>query len=81
MTPGGSIVVPPPVVTPDPEPDQNTDNQPSGTDYVVNTNTGEFHYPSCSSVKKMKESNKMFYTGTRDDLISKGYSPCGNCHP
>ena len=81
MTPGGSIVVPPPVVTPDPEPDQNTDHQPSGTDYVVNTNTGKFHYPSCSSVKKMKESNKMFYTGTRDDLISKGYSPCGNCHP
>ena len=81
MTPGGSIVVPPLVVTPDPEPDQNTDNQPSGTDYVVNTNTGKFHYPSCSSVKKMKESNKMFYTGTRDDLISQGYSPCGNCHP
>ena len=67
MTPGGSIVV--------------TDNQPSGTDYVVNTNTGKFHYPSCSSVKKMKESNEMFYTGTRDGLISKGYSPCGNCHP
>lgn len=38
-------------------------------------------YPSCSSVKKMKASNKMFYTGTRDDLVSQGYSPCGNCHP
>lgn len=81
MTPGGSIIIPSTTVTPDPEPEQSTDTQPSGTDYVVNTNTGKFHYPSCSSVKKMKESNKMFYTGTRDDLVSQGYSPCGNCHP
>lgn len=81
MTPGGSIIIPPTTTTPDPEPEQGTDTQPSGTDYVVNTNTGKFHYPSCSSVKKMKESNKMFYTGTRDDLVSQGYSPCGNCHP
>ena len=81
MTPGGNTIVPPPAVTPDPEPEQDNDTQPSGTDYVVNTNTGKFHYPSCSSVKKMKESNKMFYTGTRDDLVSQGYSPCGNCHP
>ncbi len=76
LMPGGSYAAPD--VT---EPD-NDDNTPtSGTDYVVNTNTGKFHYPSCSSVKKMKESNKLFYTGTRDELISKGYSPCGNCHP
>ena len=81
MTPGGNIIVPTPTVSPDPEPEETPDPQPSGTDYVVNTNTGKFHYPSCSSVKKMKESNKMFYTGTRDELISRGYSPCGNCHP
>lgn len=79
MTPGGYT---PPVVT-EPESEQKpTDNQAStGTDYVVNTNTGKFHYPSCASVKKMKESNKMFFTGTRDELISRGYAPCGNCHP
>ena len=34
--------------------------------YSVNTNTGKFHYPNCRSVKQMKESNKMYYTGTRD---------------
>ena len=81
MTPGGSTIVSPPTVTPDPEPEQGNDTQPSGTDYIVNTNTGKFHYPSCSSVKKMKESNKMFYNGSRDDLVNRGYSPCGNCHP
>ena len=53
----------------------------SGTDYIANTNTGKFHYPSCGSVKKMKESNKLYFHGTRDELIAKGYVPCGNCHP
>lgn len=79
LTPGGIVATPPPA-TQKPETVQNT--APSaGTDYIVNINTGKFHYPSCSSVKKMKESNKMYYTGTRDELVSKGYSPCGNCHP
>ena len=56
--------------------------QPSaGTDYVLNTNTKKFHYPSCSSVKKMSEKNKSFFTGTRDEVIAMGYDPCGNCHP
>lgn len=53
----------------------------AGTDYVANTNTKKFHYPSCASVKKMKESNKMYFTGSRDELISQGYDPCKNCHP
>ena len=56
--------------------------QPSvGTDYVLNTNTKKFHYPSCSSVKRMSEKNKAFYNGTREEVIAMGYDPCGNCHP
>lgn len=50
-------------------------------DYVINKNTGKFHLPSCSSVKNMSEKNKLFHTGTRDELITSGYSPCGNCNP
>lgn len=49
--------------------------------YILNTNTRKFHYPSCSSVKRMKESNKREFVGDRQELINKGYSPCGNCHP
>lgn len=49
--------------------------------YIANTSTYKFHKPSCSSVKQMNESNKWYYTGTRDDLIAKGYDPCGHCHP
>ncbi len=50
-------------------------------DYIANKNTGKFHYPSCSSVTKMKESNKLAITATRDQMLANGYSPCGNCHP
>ena len=85
LTPGGTMATPPPA-TQKPETVQSTapsagTDLSAGTDYIVNTNTGKFHYTYCSSVKKMKESNKMFFTGTRDELVSRGYSPCGNCHP
>ena len=49
--------------------------------YIVITNTGKFHKPSCKSVKQMKESNKSERTATRDELISEGYEPCKNCNP
>ena len=54
---------------------------PAGTDYVLNKNTKKFHYTSCSSVSDMKESNKLFHTGTRDEVIAMGYKPCGRCKP
>ena len=49
--------------------------------YVCNTNTMKFHYPSCDSVKQMKESNRVNTNLSRDELIAQGYQPCGNCHP
>ena len=65
----------PSAVTPTPE------TEPVGTDYIGNKNTKKFHYSWCSSVNKMKESNKYYYTGTRDEMIVKGYVPCKNCNP
>ena len=50
-------------------------------DYVVNTNTGKFHYPSCASVGKIKSYNRSDRHCTRDELIAAGYEPCGQCHP
>ena len=50
-------------------------------DYIANRNTHKFHYPDCRSVAQMKESNKWYYNGTRDDLIRQGYDPCKNCNP
>ncbi len=55
----------------------------SGREYVLNINPSSlrFHYPSCGSVKGMKESNKKFVFATREELIAQGYTPCGNCDP
>lgn len=49
--------------------------------YVVNTSTGKFHYPACPSVDRMIESNKLYYSGNKEDLLEYGYSPCGRCKP
>lgn len=54
---------------------------PDTATYILNKNTKKFHVPSCSSVKQIKESNKGSYDGSRDELIAKGYSPCGKCNP
>ena len=49
--------------------------------YVLNTNTGRFHYPNCKSVIDMADHNKQEEETTREDLIRRGYKPCGNCKP
>lgn len=67
-----------PVTEPATEPVQT---EPVGTRYILNTNTGKFHYPSCSSAKKIKASNRGEITASREEVIAKGYSPCGQCHP
>lgn len=51
------------------------------TTYILNTRTKKFHYPSCPSVDDMKEKNKREFTGTRDEVIAKGYNSCGRCDP
>lgn len=51
------------------------------TDYILNKNTHVFHYSSCTSVKKMSERNKIPFSGTREEAISKNYRPCQICNP
>ena len=70
--------------TPSPEPEKQepaTGSETSQADYILNTNTKKFHYPTCSSVNDMKEKNKQEFFGTRDEAISNGYFPCGRCKP
>lgn len=50
-------------------------------EYVLNTKSMKFHCPTCSSVDDIADSNKQEATTTRDELISKGYSPCKQCNP
>lgn len=51
------------------------------TTYVLNTRSRKFHLPDCDSVEDIHEHNREEYTGTRDELIARGYEPCGGCHP
>lgn len=59
------------------EPPQ-TEASEVGAKYVLNTSTMKIHYPSCSSVKDIKEENKA-YTDDYEWAIEQGYTPCGKC--
>ena len=52
-----------------------------GTQYIINTGTGKFHRPDCSSVPDIKEENKETITGTREKMLEQGYEPCKRCNP
>lgn len=49
--------------------------------YVLNKRSMKFHYPDCSGIRDMSPKNREDYTGTRDEVIAMGYSPCGICKP
>ena len=53
----------------------------AGQHYVLNTSSMKFHLPDCPGVSNMSEQNKQEYTGSREELIARGYSPCGTCDP
>ena len=67
------------------QPTEETTAQPAQDDaaitYILNTNTHKFHVPGCSSVRDMKESNKLPFSGSRDEAIAQGYVPCKRCNP
>ena len=64
-------------------PGQQTDGDLTGqtTSYVLNQNTMKFHTPDCSSVAQMKEENRVYFEGTREEIMEMGYTPCGQCEP
>ena len=50
-------------------------------DYILNVKNKKFHLSTCSAVNDIAAANRQVFTGTRDKLIAKGYSPCGICKP
>lgn len=54
---------------------------PDNCDYVLNVNSKKFHLPSSSCVDRIKEENRDYYIGTKEELIADKYSPCGICKP
>lgn len=71
---------PKPTDTPEPTAEPTPTPIPE-RDYVINTNTGKFHKPSCSSVGDIAAGNRMDYHGTYSDVINMGYEPCQRCDP
>ena len=63
------------------KPTQSNNDSSSTASYIGNKNTKKFHYPTCSSVGQMKESNKKYLNCTRDQAIQQGFDPCGRCCP
>ena len=81
----------PVTTTPDPvvtEPDttvETTEPEPTVTqsiiDYILNANSMKFHDPNCEWAQKISDRNRIDYIGSREELIERGYSPCGSCQP
>ncbi len=63
--------------------DNNSGSSSDGEicDYILNINSKKFHIPGKSCANSIKEANREEYTGTRQQLIDKGYKPCGTCNP
>lgn len=74
--------------TSDPETENETEPETTekveskaGNEYLLNTNTKKFHHMSCKSGQKTKDVNRAYHTGTREEVIAKGYVPCKVCNP
>ena len=72
---------PTPKPTPTPTPTPTPKPVPKTTKYVLNKNTKKFHRPSCYTIKRMSNSNRIDFEGTREEVIAKGYDPCKKCYP
>ena len=53
----------------------------SSYDYVLNTNTMKFHHTWCDSVRKIKDKNRENFSGSRDEILARGFVPCKICNP
>lgn len=61
--------------------EENQAQEGKGMEYVLNNGANKFHDPDCESVDTIKPQNLGSFFGTREELLARGYSPCGNCKP
>lgn len=55
--------------------------KPVQSAYVLNISTLKFHRVNCRHIKTMDAENRQDFTGSREQVIGMGYSPCGTCKP
>lgn len=46
--------------------------------YVASKNSDKYHFPWCSGAKRIKESNKMWFS-SKEEAEGMGFKPAGNC--
>ena len=52
-----------------------------GETYILNAGSVKFHRPSCAWADRIKEENRIEWTGDRETLLQVGYKPCSICKP
>ena len=57
----------------------NSEQQNTADAYVLNTESKVLHRPTCSDVPKIAPQNYDTSSSILSDLISQGYTVCGNC--
>ena len=50
-------------------------------DYVLNVSSKKFHLPTCANAANISDKNRETIYCTREELIYRGYDPCGVCKP
>ncbi len=59
----------------------NSLSQQPAVTYVLNTKTGKYHLPECSSVESINPENREEVTMSKDQVEASGYTPCKRCNP
>ena len=49
--------------------------------YILNTASKKFHDPKCTNAENISDKNREKIKCTREELIYRGYEPCGICKP
>ena len=61
--------------------ESDPDASQSEVTYILNTSSKRFHLPDCPSVEAMKPQNREETDESREELLQRGYQPCGQCKP
>ncbi len=59
---------------------QTTTKEQTGS-YILNTNSKKFHGVDCGQAKDIKDTNKEIFSGSREELLQKGYTASKCCNP
>lgn len=59
----------------------NKANTAKAQSYILNTGSHKFHKPECNGAKQISAKNRKEYSGSKEELLKSGYSPCSICNP